>query len=123
MRRRRSPEGLRAGAAILSAFLVSACAPDAFVPRSASRNFDAYLATLKRACPNLYIGRADIARGLMYGAGDNDYSWWLDMTSKLYYGEVSASAYRAAVNAQLGPGTGNADAFDCIVDNLPAQRG
>lgn len=108
--------------ALLLALLASACAPDAFVPRSASKSFDAYLNTLKRACPNLIIGRSDIARSLQYGAGDGDYAWWLDMTSRLYYGQVTAASYRSAVNAQLGPGTGNADAFDCIIDNLPTQR-
>jgi len=111
----------RTTVALALVLLVSACAPDAFVPRSASRDFDAYLGTLKRACPNLLIGRSDISRSLQYGAGDNDYAWWLDMTSRLYYGTVSPSAYRSAVNAQLGPGSSNADAFDCIVDNLPAR--
>jgi hypothetical protein len=111
------------GAAVVLALMSSleACAPDA-VRSSAASGFNGYLDSLKTACPNLRIGPNDIGRWLRSSSGDNDYQYWLDMTSKLYYGRISPDAYRSAVGAQLGSGSSNSASFDCIIRNLPAQR-
>jgi len=106
----------------LATIALAACAPDAIQGGRAS-GFDGYLDTLKRSCPNMQIGGSDIGQGLTYGAIDDNYNYWLDMTSRLYYGRIGAGEYQAAVTAQLGPGTVNAAAYDCILRNLPAQRG
>lgn len=101
--------------------LLCGCAPDAMSNYQAT-GFNGYLNTLKTACPNMRIGDNDIGQSLQYGGVNENYNYWLDMTSRLYYGRVSPAMYRDAVTAQLGPGSPNAAAFDCIFGNLPAQR-
>jgi hypothetical protein len=59
---------------------------------------------------------------MMRGSSDPNYSYFLDMTSKLYYGTVSQSDYREGVNGFLGLGSTNAQSFACIFANLRSQR-
>ena len=100
--------------------IVAGCAPDAMSNYQAT-GFNGYLNTLKTACPNLRIGDNDIGLWLQYGGVTDNYTYWLDMTSQLYYRRISPAAYRTAVGAQLGPATINAASFDCILRNLPQQ--
>jgi hypothetical protein len=98
---------------------MAGCAPDAIRSAQAT-GFNGYVNTLKTACPNIQIGASNVGLWLQYGGGTtNDYDYWLDMTSKLYYRRVSPAEYRSAVGAQLGPGTSNDRAFDCIIGQLP----
>jgi hypothetical protein len=98
---------------------MAACAPDA-VRNAQATGFNGYINTLKTACPNIQIGASNVGLWLQYGGGTtNDYDYWLDMTSRLYYRRVSPAEYRSAVGAQLGPGTSNDRAFDCIIGQLP----
>jgi hypothetical protein len=107
--------------AIATSLTVAACAPDA-VRNNNATGFNGYLNSLKTACPNLRIGSSDVGQWIQYGSGDNDYNYWLDMTSRLYYGRVSPAEYRSAVGAQLGASSSNAAAFDCMIGALPVQR-
>jgi len=120
MRTSRTASAIRAMATVAAMTLCS-CAPDA-VRNNAATGFNGYLDSLKTACPNLRIGTSDVGQWIQYGSGDNDYNYWLDMTSRLYYGRVSPAEYRSAVGAQLGASTSNAAAFDCMIGALPAQR-
>lgn len=95
-------------------------APDAMRNYQAM-GFNGYLNSLKTACPNLQIGANDIGLWLQYGGVTDNYNYWLDMTSRLYYCRVAPAEYRSAVTAQLGDGSSNAGAFDCIIRNLPQQ--
>jgi hypothetical protein len=111
----------RAGVSAAAVAVLAACAPDAMRNYQAT-GFNGYLNTLKSACPNLRIGASDVGQWLQYGGGTNDYDYWLDMTSRLYYRRVSPAEYRSAVAAQLGASSANAAAFDCVIGNLPEQR-
>ena len=116
---RGSARAALAGLALTAA--LAGCAPDA------NRNFQAtgfngYLNSLKIACPNLRIGASDVGQWIQYGSADDNYNYWLDMTSRLYYGRVSPAEYRSAVGAQLGASSSNAAAFDCMIGALPVQR-
>jgi len=112
---------ISAAIAVLMTAVVGACAPDA-VRNYAATGFNGYLDSLKTACPNLQIGSNDIGLWLQYSSVNDNFNYWLDMTSKLYYRRISADEYRSAVAAQLGAGSSNAGAFDCIIRNLPEQR-
>ena len=122
---RAAPQGSTArwiGAAIFTAMAVlGGCAPDS-VRSYAATGFNGYLNSLKTACPNLRIGASDVGLWLDYNGVNDNYDYWLDMTSKLYYRRISSDEYRSAVSAQLGDSTANAASFDCIIRNLPAQR-
>jgi hypothetical protein len=108
-------------AALGLAAALAACAPDAN-RNFAAGGFNGYLDTLKRACPNMQIGSNDIGLWLTYNAVNDPYSYWLDATSRLYYNRISPAQYRNQVEGQLGPGSNNARAFDCIIGNLPPER-
>ena len=99
---------------------VAGCAPDALTNRDAP-GFNAYLQTVATSCRPLMIGNSDVGEWLRNaGSSDPNYAYFLDMTSRLYYGTVARDAYRAGITGFLGPGTSNATSFACIFRNLPA---
>lgn len=111
----------RVAIALLMAGL-AACAPDSLNNRQAT-GFNGYLNTLAGTCRPLLIGSSDVGDWLLNrGSSDPNYSYFIDMTSRLYYGTVSADAYRDGLTGFLGPGTTNAQAFACIFANLPGQQ-
>jgi hypothetical protein len=111
----------KAALAGMACGILAGCAPEAMSNYQAT-GFNGYLATLKRSCPNMRIGDNEIGLALAYGGINENYNYWLDMTSRLFYGRISPAAYRDGITGQLGPGSSNAAAFDCIFGNLPAQR-
>jgi hypothetical protein len=99
--------------------IATGCAPDALNNRQAT-GFNGYLNTLAASCRPLVIGSSDVGEWLFnQGSTDPNYSYFLDMTSRLYYGTVSPDAYRDGLSSFLGPGTANSRAFACIFANLP----
>ena len=104
------------------AMTVAGCAPDSVTNRQAT-GFNGYLDTLAVSCRPLVIGPYDVGSWLMMrGSNDPNYSYFFDMTSKLYYGTVSQGDYREGVTGFLGPGSTNAQSFACIFANLPGAK-
>ena len=84
--------------------------------------FNGYLNTLAANCRPLVIGPYDVGSWLeMRGSTSQNYAYFLSVTSRLYYGTMSRDEYRDGLNSFLGPGSTNAQAFNCIFANLPAQ--
>ena len=110
----------RVATAVLALALVAGgCAPDS-VTNVQATGYNAYLNTIATSCNPLMLGDANVSEWIRYGgANDFNYSYFLDMTSKLYYGNISADAYRSGITGFLGPGTGNEASFACIFRNLP----
>ena len=105
----------------LLAIAAAGCAPDTVSNRQAT-GFNGYLDTLANSCRPLVIGPYDVGSWLMMrGSNDPNYSYFFDMTSKLYYGTVSQGAYQEGVAGFLGAGSSNAQAFACIFAYLPSQ--
>jgi hypothetical protein len=102
---------------------VAGCAPDAVRTVDAT-GFNAYLDHLRTACPNLRIGANDISAWLRTSAStnDDDYVYWLDQTSRLYYRRITAAQYRSSVLGGLGGNWSDGPAVDCIVRQLPPNR-
>ena len=112
----------RIAAALLAAMGAAGCAPDSVSNRQAT-GFNGYLNTLAYGCRPLVIGPYDVGSWLMMrGSTDPNYSYFLDMTSKLYYGTVSQADYREGLTGFLGAGSTNAQSFACIFANLPSAR-
>ena len=83
--------------------------------------FNGYLNTLATNCRPLVIGPYDVGSWLeMRGSNSqNNYTYFLSVTSRLYYGTMSPDEYRSGLNGFLGPGSANAQSFACIIGNLP----
>ncbi len=114
----------RLTAVALLSISLSACAPDAF-DNFQAKGFDAYLNTLKTQCRPLQIGSTDLAAAMdetENRQNGDQYDYWLDQTSRLYYKRISPTDYRNSVEGMLGQGSYNKQSFDCILLNLPAQR-
>lgn len=112
----------RALAALTLVLVASGCAPDAMNNMQAT-GFNAYLNTLATQCDPLVIGNNNVGQWLKEPSNASpNYTYFLDMTSRLYYGKISAAAYRESITAFLGPGSSNPRSFDCIFSNFSAQR-
>ena len=104
------------------AVLVSGCAPDTVRSVDAT-GFNAYMKKLGQVCEPLLIGDADVGEWIrMNDMSVNNYNYFVDATSKLYYNRLSQASYRQAVVGFLGPGSSNDRSFDCIFRNLPPDR-
>lgn len=104
------------------AVAAAACAPDTVRSVDAT-GFNAYMAKLGQTCQPLLIGDADVGEWIRQNTMANDnYTYFVDVTSKLYYNRLSQQGYRQAVVGFLGTGSSNDRSFDCIFRNLPPNR-
>lgn len=101
----------------------AACAPDSIRNRQAV-GFNAYLDSLREGCRDLRIGPHDVGDWLRSSGttNDDDYVYWLDQTSRLYYQRITVAQYRTDVGAALNAGEGDKASLDCIIAHLPAVR-
>jgi hypothetical protein len=98
------------------------CAPDSVRSMQAT-GFNAYLKQIGEVCRPLLIGNQDIGQMIQLNdMGNNDYNYFLDVTSKLYYNRLTPASYRQAVVGFFGAGTPNDQSFNCIFRNLPPDR-
>jgi len=115
----------RRGAALAVASAVvalAACAPDTVTNRYAT-GFNAYLGQIATACKPLMIGAYDMTYQLQHeGIYDNNYNYFLDATSQLYYQRSTEADYRSAINGFFGGGATTDRGINCIIANLPADR-
>jgi hypothetical protein len=106
----------------LSAALLASCAPDA-VRTVEATGFNAYLRQLGEVCRPLRIGNAEVGDWIRtHATSSDDYAYFMDVTSKLYFRRLSPEGYRQAVVGFFGPGSSNESSFDCIFRNLPPDR-
>jgi len=114
----------RRPAALAFAALVAlaGCAPDAVTNKRAT-GFNAYLSQIATACKPLMIGSYDMTYQLQHeGIYDNNYNYFLDTTSQLYYQRSTEADYRSAINGFFGAGATTNRGIDCIIANLRADR-
>ena len=97
--------GARAALAVASAVVaLAACAPDTVTNRYAT-GFNAYLGQIATACKPLMIGTYDMTYQLQHeGIYDDNYNYFLDATSQLYYQRSTEADYRSAINGFFGGG-------------------
>jgi hypothetical protein len=103
-------------AAVL-AFLLSGCAADS-VSNYQATGFNGYLKTIQVQCSPLLLGGQDMSWALQSGAGDNNYNYFLDQTSKLYYRQIGPGGYSESLTAFFGAGYDRA--INCVIAKLPA---
>jgi hypothetical protein len=108
--------------ALVVACGVAGCAPDAYRSAQAT-GFNAYIQKLGQVCRPLQIGDQDLSRKILEQAtGDDNYVYFIDNTSRLYYNQLSQGSYRQALVGFFGAGTYNDVSFNCIYNNLPPDR-
>jgi hypothetical protein len=121
-----SPRHIRFRASLLPLALllapVAGCAPDDMVNRKATP-FDAFTAQIATRCNPLMLGSHNIGQELLYshGIGDDSYDYFLDITSRLYYGQISPASYQGAVLGFFGAGDDTNRGIACIIANLPSS--
>jgi hypothetical protein len=117
--RRYARVALCVSAAVLAA---AACAPDS-VRSVQATGFNGYMQKIAQVCQPMQIGRANVGEWMRMNAmGNDDYTYFVDVTSKLYYNRLTQDGYRQAVVGFFGPGSTNDRAFDCMFRNLPPDR-
>jgi len=108
--------------ALAAAFVAGGCAPDAYRSSEAT-GFNGYIQKLGQVCRPLQIGDQNISRKILEQAtGDDNYVYFIDNTSRLYYNRLSPASYRQSLVGFFGTGTYNDASFDCIFRNLPPDR-
>ena len=113
---------LPAALALAVACFVSGCAPDAYRSAQAT-GFNAYIQKLGQVCKPLQIGDQDLSRMIFEQAnGEDNYVYFIDNTSRLYYNRLDPASYRQALVGFFGAGTYNDASFNCIFNNLPPDR-
>ena len=99
--------------------IVSGCAADS-VSNARATGFNGFLKTIQVQCSPLLLGGQDMSWALQSGAGDNNYNYFLDQTSKLYYQQIGTGGYKESLTAFFGAGYDRA--IECIIAKLPAER-
>ena len=102
--------------------VLAGCAPDTVSNRYAT-GFNAYLNQIAVACKPLMVGQYDMTYRLQNkGIYGDDFNYFFDATSQLYYQRKTPADYRSAINGFFGGGATTDRSIDCIIANLPADR-
>jgi hypothetical protein len=99
--------------------LLSACATDSWSNVQAT-GFNGFLKTIQVQCSPLLLGRQEMSSALQSGAGDDNYNYFLDQTSKLYYQKIGPGGYSESLTAFFGAGYDRA--INCVIAKLPSAR-
>jgi hypothetical protein len=102
---------------------LTGCAPDAYTNVKAT-GYNAFLNQIAVSCKPLLIGARDMGYAIQHesSGGDDKYSYFIDLTSQLYYGRTSPEAYRSGISGFLGGGADTNRSLDCIMSNLTTAR-
>ena len=101
---------------------VAGCAPDAVTNKQAT-GFNAFIDQIAVACKPLMIGMYDMTYRLTNkGVYGDNFDYFFDLTSKLYYQRTSPADYRSGINGFFGGGSTTDRSISCIIANLPADR-
>ena len=107
---------------ICIASATTACAPDSVRSMQAT-GFNSYFRQLPTACQPLVIGSQNVGDDIqMNNTGAANYPYFIDVTSRLYYRQLSPPEYRQAVIGFYGPGKESERSIDCIIRTLPPDR-
>ncbi len=111
-----------AALALVALAAFAGCAPEAVTNKQAT-GFNDYLNQIAVACKPLMIGSYDMTYRLQHpGVYGDNYDYFFDVTSQLYYQRSTPADYRSAVNGSFGAGATTNRSIDCIIANLPADR-
>ena len=85
--------------------------------------FNAYIDQIAIACKPLMIGQYDMTYRLQHlGVYGDNFDYFFDATSQLYYQRKTPAEYRSSINGFFGAGAITDRSINCIIANLPADR-
>ncbi len=96
------------------------CAPDSMNNRQAT-GFNAFLNRIAVECKPLQIGSYQMSEMIQYNRMDENYIYFMDQTSRVYYGTIGQDAYANSINAFFQGGSTN-NAISCILSKLPQNQ-
>ena len=99
---------------------LAGCAPDAMNNRQAT-GFNAFLDQIAKECSPLQIGSYQMSQAIQYNRMDENSIYFMDQTSRLYYGTIAPDSYANSINAFFQGGSDNV-AVSCILSKLPQNR-
>jgi hypothetical protein len=108
------------GLTITGLFLVlAACAPDAWRP---DRPYESFLNKVSNTCYTKMIGDFEVGEliNATEGQAATNSGWFLDQTSRLYYGELTRKQWLQSMQGFLDAKPTN-EGVECLLGLLPDQ--
>ena len=99
---------------------VCGCVPDSVSNRQAT-GYNAFLDRIAKECNPLSLGSYQMSQMIERNAIDDNYIYFLDQTSRVYYGAITQAAYRSSIDGFFQGGSTNV-AIDCILSKLPQNQ-
>ncbi|HSD52773.1 MAG TPA: hypothetical protein VLC47_01340 [Burkholderiales bacterium] len=104
-------------AAICTAVLLAACAPDAWKP---SPGYDAFLNQVQNACYYQRIGLVNVG-DMLTNPGSTQAGYFIDETSRLYLGKITPDNWTSAVTAFMQGRAGD-PGVQCVLEQLRQNK-
>lgn len=108
-------------AALLAAFCataaLAACAPDAWKP---APGYDGFLNRVQNACYYQRIGLVNVG-DMLTNPGNSQSGYFIDETSRLYFGKISRENWTSAVTAFI-QGRASDPGVQCVLDQLDKAK-
>jgi len=103
--------------ALCAAVLVSACAPDAW---KSAPGYDGFLNQVQNACYYQRIGLFNVG-DMLTNPGSSQAGYFIDETSRLYYGKMTPDNWTSAVTAFM-QGRNDDPGVHCVLEQLRQSR-
>jgi hypothetical protein len=100
-------------APLLAAAALAACAPDAWKP---APGYEGFLTQVQNACYYRPIGIVNVG-DMLTNPGSMQATYFIDQTSRLYYGKISRDAWVSGVTAFI-QGRADDPGVRCVLDQL-----
>jgi hypothetical protein len=110
------PRTARIAAVAITATL-AACAPDAWKP---APGFDGFLNQVQNACYYQRIGLINVG-DMLTNPGNMQAGYFIDETSRLYYGKITRENWTSAVTAFI-QGRASDPGVQCVLSQLDKAR-
>ena len=96
----------------------SVMAPDPFIENPGA---EAFFDRVAKQCSDKTIGRSTLEILIDQSQEENQGAYFIDLTTKLYFGKVSRQQYASDINSFF-PAGDNQEGLDCIFANLPPNN-
>ncbi len=100
---------------------LAGCAPDAWNSRQAT-GYNGFVNRIAQECYPMQLGSYQMSQQIQRNEMDDNYIYFLDQTSRVYYGQITQAAYRDSINGFFQGSATTDIALDCILSKLPQNQ-